>query len=423
MPRPCCRAILRDVKNRTLVFAAALAGLLAARVAIMFGTPLFEPSEARYAAISANMARTGDFLVPRFTYKGTYRAFEGKPPLVFQASGAFCRLFGVNEFAVRLTPFLSFAGLLAILFFVVRRLAGAEAGMLAAGMCATSVALYAAAGICMTDVPLALCSSGALLLHLLHLKDARPRRGVVLGVSALLGLGMLVKGPVALALFGLPVAADAAINRRWRLIFDRRWLPGAALFAAVAAPWFWRMELEQPGFLRYFFVNENILRFLVRDYGDMYGGGREMFRGMAIIWAFVVTLPWSLFAALRPQCLRPAALRASFPLLAVAAVTLFWCLTSRIPLAYLLPVAPLFAAHLALHAESDARGRELAWRALPFAAAIAVFALSATLAFVLVATPKRMPGPAAQPTMHKNRYSYEFYNGPWGRGAPEGETR
>ena len=34
--------------------------LVAVRVAAMLVAPVFEPSEARYAAISANMARTGD---------------------------------------------------------------------------------------------------------------------------------------------------------------------------------------------------------------------------------------------------------------------------------------------------------------------------------------------------------------------------
>ena len=250
------------MKKTIIMFLAAMSFLMVVRVAIMLCTPLFEPSEARYAAISANMARTGNFLVPNFTYKGTYRPFAGKPPLVFQASGMFCRILGLNELSVRLTPFLSFLGLLAILFLVVRRLADAATGMLATGICASSVALYATAGFCMMDVPLTFCSSGALLLYALHRNGSpQPRPLVICGVATLLGLGMLVKGPVALAIFGLPVLADAAINRKWQHILSLRWLPGILLFLAISAPWFWRMETAQPGFLRYFFVNENIMRF------------------------------------------------------------------------------------------------------------------------------------------------------------------
>ena len=178
------------------------------------------------------------------------------------------------------------------------------------------------------------------------------------------------------------------------------------------------MENAQPGFIRYFFVNENLLRFLVHDYGDMYGSGRETFRGMALVWALVVTLPWSLFALLRPRSMGLHALRTSFPLLASAVITVFWCLTSRVPIAYLLPVVPLFSAHLALRAAADESGRDDAWSVFPAAAAAAATVLVAMLLAVLATAPKRMPGESAKPMPHKSRYSYEFYNGPWGQGAP-----
>ena len=418
--RSCREYTLFAMKKRIAIFASAMTGLLAARLVVMKATPLFEPSEARYAAISANMARTGDFLVPSFTYKGTYRPFAGKPPLVFQASGMFCRIFGVSEFAARLVPFLSFAALLVLLFVVVRRLAHIETGMLAAGICSTSVAIYATAGFCMTDVPLTLCSSGALLLYLLHRNGTpQPSLRIVIGIATLLGSGMLVKGPVALALFGLPVVADAAINRKWKHILSIRWLLGAVIFVVISAPWFCMMENAQPGFVRYFFINENLLRFLVHDYGDMYGSGRETFRGMALIWALVVTMPWSLVAPFRPRCMGLHALRSSFPLLASAVITAFWCMTSRVPLAYLLPIVPLFAAHLALYGTRDEPCRSTSWRVFPFAAATSAILLVTTLMVVLAFAPDKMPGAAAEPTARKSRFSYEFYNGPWGKGAPK----
>ena len=90
------------MKKRFRIFCIVLLSAFAVRIALMATMPVFEPSEARYAAISANMARTGDFLTPKFTYLGTYQPFKGKPPLVFQCGGAFCRLMGVCEFAVRL---------------------------------------------------------------------------------------------------------------------------------------------------------------------------------------------------------------------------------------------------------------------------------------------------------------------------------
>ena len=52
------------MKRGFSIFVASLAAMVVMRVAVMLVAPVFEPSEARYAAISANMARTGDWFVP-----------------------------------------------------------------------------------------------------------------------------------------------------------------------------------------------------------------------------------------------------------------------------------------------------------------------------------------------------------------------
>ncbi len=395
-----------------------LAALLAVRIVVMAVTPVFEPSEARYAAISANMSRTGDFLVPRFTYKGEYRPFSGKPPLVFQSSALICRAIGVTPFAVRVVPFASFLLLLAAVFASMRKIDGCDVAMSAVLVCSTSIALYATAGFCMTDVPLACCIAGALFVYARFRETPSVFAALVVGVF--LGCGMLVKGPVTLALFGVSVFADAVLNKRWRTLFDLRWLAALPVFVAVAAPWFVMMHRADPGFLEYFFINENLLRFLVHDYGDRYGAGRETFRGMALIWTFVVMVPWSLLPLRRliPFGDGIRGLKAmpkvphDFFLVSALAITGFWCLTSRVPLAYLLPVVPLLSAYLARR-ECDA-----VRRLFPYAVGLSCFAVCVTLLCTALFTNK-MPGDKAEPRIRGSRYSYEFYNGPWGKGAPQ----
>lgn len=402
------------MNKRIMVLCTCLAALFAVRVALMATMPVFEPSEARYAAICANMARTGDYLVPRFTYKGKYQSFDGKPPLVFQSGAVLCHVFGVNELSARLTPFLSFLLLLGLLWHVVRKLAGRAQALLAVGICATSIALYATAGVCMTDVPLSCCVAGSLLMYALYVKERKI--GCVFAIGALLGCGMLVKGPVAVVLVALPVAVDAFLNRRWRCVFDWRWIVAAVVLLAIAAPWFILMERQTPGFLRYFFVNENLLRFLVHDYGDKYGAGRETFRGMAIVWMFVVALPWSLLP-LRDIVRRKwdAFDARGFFFVSFASITVFWCLTSRVPMPYLLPAVPMFAAWLATR---NSRIRLLAWRVLPFASLAAAVSTAAILTGGLLLTDK-MQGKDAPKKIGKKYFSYEFYHGPWGEGAPQ----
>jgi len=351
-------------------FWLVMSALAVVRLALMATIPVFEPSEARYAAISANMARSGDFVIPHFTHNLEYQSFDGKPPLVFQVGGLFCRMFGVCEFAVRLFPFLSAVLLLFILYHTVKRFSDAETGRLSVLVCASCTAFYAAAGISMTDMSLASCVAGALLLYRCFLDGFAVRYAA--GVSVLQGAGMIVKGPVALVLFGLPVLTDAVVNRRWRGIFTWKWLAVAPFFFLVAVPWFVLAEQRNPGAVWYFFYNENFLRFVSHDYGDKYGAGREAFRGVSALWALTVTLPWVLIPIGKTiLCLKDAVrsgIVASFKqsnnqtfkrffVLSILAIVGFWGLTSRVLVYYLFPVVPLFAAELALSGDRFLLGR------------------------------------------------------------------
>ena len=407
---------------KTRTFVLILAVLAAARLVLMATTPVFEPSEARYAAISANMARSGDFVVPRFTHNLEYQAFDGKPPLVFQAGGLFCRAFGVSEFAVRLFPFLSAALLLAILFGAVKRRTDAETGRLAVLVAATCTAFFAAAGISMTDMTLACAVGGALLLYS-GFRDGR-RLGDAAGVAALLGVGMITKGPVALVLFGLPVLLDALVRRRWDGIFTWTWLVVAPIFLLVAVPWFVLVEQRNPGAVWYFFYNENFLRFVSHDYGDKYGAGREAFRGVSVVWAFVATLPWALgpawtvargcVSAFRRAGVRAfwhvgawavGRMRESFELTSIVAIVGFWCLTSRVLVYYLFPVIPLFAAWLAERGD-----RTRLARLAPHAACLSVAVVALALACGMLFSDK-MKGAATPFSFLENHYAHEFYHG------------
>ena len=407
---------------RQKTFWWLMAALVAVRLALMATVPVFEPSEARYAAISANMARSGDFVIPRFTHNFEYQSFDGKPPLVFQAGGLFCRVFGVCEFAVRLFPFLSAALLLAILYRTARRFADAATARLAVLVCATCTAFYAAAGISMTDMTLTCCVAGALLLYRSFLDGFAWRDAA--GVAALLGAGMIVKGPVSLALFGLPVLADAVVNRRWKGIFNLKWLGVAPLYLLVAVPWFVLVEQRNPGAVWYFFYNENFLRFVSHDYGDKYGAGREAFRGVSVLWALVATLPWSLLplydlavklvhSHIRPLAHSPtppieqsnnSPLR-SFEFISLLAMTAFWCLTSRVLVYYLFPVIPLFAAGLALTAKRERLER----LAVPFAVVSVLVLAGALVGGTLFSDKMQGARTAFSPT--ENHYAHEFYHG------------
>ena len=403
------------MKLRT--FWLILAAMAVIRLVLMATVPVFEPSEARYAAISANMARSGDYVVPHFTHNLEYQSFDGKPPLVFQAGGLFCELFGVNELAVRLFPFLSALLCLLILYHAVRKFSDSETGRLAVLVCMSCTAFYAASGICMTDMTLACCVAGALLLYRCFLDGFAWKYAA--GVMALMGAGMIVKGPVALVMFGLPVFVDALVNRRWKGIFNRKWLATAPIFFLIAVPWFVFVEQRNPGATWYFFYNENFMRFISHDYGDKYGAGREAFRGVSIVWALVATLPWALIPLWdlvrrfkrshnsNTQTLNNSnsSLWSSFGFLSLVVITGFWCLTSRVLIYYLFPVIPLFAAWLALEGDRSRLAKLVLW-GVGLSCVVLVGALVGGMFFS-----DKMQG--AKTEMHplENHYAYEFYHG------------
>jgi len=380
-----------------------LACLAVVRLALMVTMPVFDPSESRYAAISANMARTGDYVVPHFSYKGRYQSFDGKPPLVFQAGALACRVLGTEspwslQLGVRLFPFLSALLLLGLVYHAVRRRSDPETGRLAVVITASTVAFYGAAGIAMTDMTLTACVAGALLMYWCFLEGFR--FWYAAAVALLLGAGMIVKGPVAMVMFGLPVLLDAIVNRHWSGIFNWRWLAVLPLFLLVAVPWFVLVEQRNPGSVLYFFYNENFLRFVTPDYGDRYGAGREAFRGVSVVWAIVATLPWTLLLPWKRPEWR------SFAALSVLAIVGFWCLTSRVLLYYLFPMIPLFAAYLALYGN-----RELLWRVSRWVAGLCMTIIAVVLLVGSLVSDK-MAGPDSRPTWgYDNRYAEEFYHG------------
>jgi len=321
--------------------------------------PLMDPSEARYALICKIMAESGNYLEPKLIHDGVLMNFEGKPPLCFQAGAVACRIFGTNLFAVRLPSFLFAAGLLAVLYGAIRRIKGENIAQMAVLLTLSSPVFFLYAGMCMTDMALAFCVCSAIFAYMVfdHETARRNKKLASIGFFAALGVGMLVKGPVALVMAGMPVFLFVLLGNRWRDLKNHAWILGFAAFFLIAAPWYVLMQRANPDFLEYFFVNENFKRFLFKEYGDQYGAGRETFRGMAFLWFLLSNLP-AILLVLFPVCSlegrsrlarlwRKSVLADDLPLLGFILITLFWCLTSRVLITYVLPTVPLFSVWLA----------------------------------------------------------------------------
>lgn len=277
--------------------ARAVLGLVAvlalARLATLGVYPLMDTTEARYGEIARKMAEAGDWTTPWFDYGVP---FWGKPPLSFWLTAASFRTLGVGEFAARLPQWI--VGMLVawLLWQWLATRSRTQAGYAVALLLGAALYLVAS-GAVMTDMALAAGTMLAMRGFWQGMHGAPAARGVERwlffgGVA----IGLLAKGPVALVLIGMPVAAwtlaTGSVRAAWRA---HPWIRGLIAVGAVSLPWYVLAEMRTPGFLDYFLVGEHWLRFIVPGWsGDLYGSAHRFPRGTIWLFALAAVLPWSL---------------------------------------------------------------------------------------------------------------------------------
>jgi 4-amino-4-deoxy-L-arabinose transferase-like glycosyltransferase len=333
-----------------------------ARALAMAVIPVLDTTEGRYAQVSQEMAVAGDWVTPRVWVNGEHLPFLGKPPLFFWTAAGAMKLCGVNGFAARLPSLLATIAVLGLLYRVMERYGGRGSGLLSVVVALSCGAFFVICGTVIVDMVLCACVAGSLLAYFAFTCEpsVQGRRRWSLLVFVLLAIGFLTKGPVAVILFGLPVLVWTLRWREWGALRDHRWTLGIVLFLVMVTPWFALCELRNPGFLKYFFLNENLLRYVTHDYGDIYGQGHLYPRGAALVMMLVASAPWSLFALwflvrrrILRQTLTLADKRASFLFLGFSVGTLFWCLARQLLITYTMPMVPLFAGWLALTTQAE----------------------------------------------------------------------
>jgi 4-amino-4-deoxy-L-arabinose transferase-like glycosyltransferase len=132
-----------------LVLAAVFGALY---FALLGGHPLSNPDEGRYAAIPREMIASDDYVTPRLN---GVNYFE-KPPLLYWAVAGCFRIFGYNEWAVRMMPALS--GLFGVLltYAAARAWQGRTVGLAAAVVLGSSLLIFALSRILILDMAVAM---------------------------------------------------------------------------------------------------------------------------------------------------------------------------------------------------------------------------------------------------------------------------
>jgi hypothetical protein len=266
-----------------------------------------DDSDAILAQGARNMLTRGDWVTPRLD--GV--VYLEKPPLYYWPLAVSYKIFGVHDWAARIPIALSVIGLALLTAAFGAWAFGMRAGFYAALCMATCIGLFLFTRILIPDVLLTLTVTLAMWAFLRALDEEEPRPRFWAGVlAASMGIGLLVKSLVALVfplaggLIYLLLTKQLFLRRTWQRL---RPISGFLIVLLIAAPWHILATIRNPpyfsfslhggpgeyhGFLWFFFINEQVLRFLnlryPRDYDTV---PRLWFWLFHFLWLF----PWSVY--------------------------------------------------------------------------------------------------------------------------------
>lgn len=274
------------------------------------GSPpsLMDDVDAVQAQIARNMLTSGDWVTAHLD--GI--PFLEKAPVVYWTMAVAYKVLGVRDWVARIPVALFAIALCGLTAAFGSWGFGKWAGFYA-GLCmATCVGLFLFTRILLPDVMFTLTMALGMwaFLRAMDEEDERHPRLWALIFAASMGIGLLLKSLIALV---LPLGACAIYLALTRRMFSaRNWkrlhpFSGLLVVLLISVPWHVLATLRNPpsfawtlhsgrgeyhGFLWFFFINEQLLRFLnlryPRDYDTV---PRAYFWLLHLLWLF----PWSVY--------------------------------------------------------------------------------------------------------------------------------
>jgi 4-amino-4-deoxy-L-arabinose transferase-like glycosyltransferase len=223
-----------------------------------------------------------------------------KAPLMYWAIAADFEMFGVTEWSARLPLALAVLGLMAATFALGRRAYGDLGGLYSGLIIGTGPGIFLYTRFLIPDVLVALWLTLSLYFFYRMVEQERPSVWLCWGLAASVALNVLTKSLIGLAFPGMVILLYLAATGNLRFLGRMRLASSAAVFLAIAAPWHVLAALHNPaqpsgpekGFLWFYFINEQFLRYLNRriphDYGKV---PLALFWVLAAVWL----IPWSCY--------------------------------------------------------------------------------------------------------------------------------
>jgi 4-amino-4-deoxy-L-arabinose transferase-like glycosyltransferase len=281
----------------------------------LFRPPLLDDADSVHAEVAREMVVRHDWIT---LYANGIRYLE-KAPLLYWSMATSFTLFGPEDWAARLPLAIYALALFLTVYFTGRRLFASDmAGFYAALILVTSFGIFIYSHILLPDVIVCLWLSLSMLMFWISLHQPRPSRATAWGFAAACALNVLTKGFIGIVFPLGIVFVFLLLNRNMGHL--RRWHPLSSLvvFLVIAVPWHIAAGIANPsqgqvrGFFWFYFINEQVLRYLnrrvPRDYDTV---PLLLFWGLLGIWL----MPWIafVFKAIVPVRVRSSLRRVRLP--------------------------------------------------------------------------------------------------------------
>src|SRR5579862_626893 len=265
----------------------------------LFHPSLFDDADGAHAEAGREMLTLHDWVT---LHENGIRYLE-KAPLPYWAMAVSFSLFGVTEWTARLAQGLGVLALAFLLLQMGRRFLTPSAGFWSAVVLVTSFGPYLFTRILIPDLLVGLWIGLGLYFFFDGWQSGNPSVLSCWALAVTVALNVLTKGLIGIVFPAAIIFVFLLLVGDLRYLLKMRLISSTIVFFLVAAPWHILAALRNPpagqarGFLWFYFVNEQFLRYLGKRYPVDYDTVPILlFYGLIFLWF----LPWSSFL---PQAL------------------------------------------------------------------------------------------------------------------------
>jgi len=298
---------------------------------------LFEPDEGRNAEKAREILLLNDWVTP---HEDFFPVLD-KPMFFYWLIAISYKAFGINEWAARLASVLAAVGCFALVYRFTRNRWGPWEALWSGLILISGVEFFILSRIVIFDMSLTFCITLGLyaFFEAAHADETMRCRIYCALMYVGLAAGTLIKGLVGLLIPGLVIFFYLLIANRWSILRSLYLIPGALLFLALVAPWYFLAEARNAGFLRYYLWDEHFGRFATGSFD------REQPWYFFLVFLAVGFLPWSVLlpSVIKRNWSRSLDERRIFLVLWSIVPLIFFSLSSSKLAHYILPIFPALA--------------------------------------------------------------------------------